>query len=107
MRDLRNKQTVHNVTRQSARRLWHYAILQHERGLPEISEVMWHSSYPIGLWRRGERAGDMRYDLVLRDADGNLHVYYGATEEGLHGPWNELMFQAEDANYWGPDAPES
>src|SRR5205823_6355668 len=30
MRDLRNKTTVHNVTRHSARRLWHYAILQHE-----------------------------------------------------------------------------
>jgi len=26
-------------------------------------------------------------DSVQRDAEGQLHVYYGVTEEGIHGPW--------------------
>jgi hypothetical protein len=107
MRDLRNSSTVHNVTRHSARRLWHYAILQHERGLPEMAEVMWHDTLPIGLWRRGQRAGDMRYDMVLRKPDGSFGLYYGVTEEGLHGPWRDLVLNAESADYWGPDASDN
>ena len=107
MRDLRNKSTVHNVTRHSARRLWHYAILQHERGMPELAELAWHPDEPVGIWRRGQRAGDMRYDLVSRNPDGSLNIYYGVTEEGLHGPWTELVTMAEEANYWGPDPSEN
>lgn len=104
MRDLRNQTTVHNVTRHSARRLWHYAILQHEHGDPAMSEVMWHPDLPIGLWRRGERAGAMRYDVAVREPDGKLSVYYGVTEEGLQGPWRDLIEMAEDAGYEGPDS---
>ncbi len=104
MRDLRNHSTVHNVTRHSARRLWHYAIMQHEHGDPAMSEVAWHSDQAIGIWRRGQRAGDMRYDLVARKPDGTFEVYYGVTEEGLHGLWSELVIMAEQADYWGPEA---
>jgi hypothetical protein len=107
MRDLRNKSTVHNVTRHSARRLWHYAILQHERGAPALAEIAWHPDEAIGIWRRGQRAGDMRYDLVARNPDGGLNIYYGVTEEGLQGPWAELVEMAEQANYWGPDPSEN
>ena len=42
MRDLRDGTTVHNVTRKSARRLWYYAILQHEHGDPSYAEIAWH-----------------------------------------------------------------
>ena len=103
MRDLRNQTTVHNVTRHSARRLWHYAILQHEHGEPALAEVLWHPELPIGLWRRGQRAGAMRYDLVMRRPDGALSIYYGVTEEGLHGPWRDLVLMGEDSGYEGPD----
>jgi hypothetical protein len=104
MRDLRNQTTVHNVTRHSARRLWHYAIMQQEHGGPAMAEVMWHPDAPVGLWRRGDRAGATRYDLVLRLPDNSLSIYYGVTEDGLHGPWLDLLSMAEDADYWGPDA---
>jgi len=30
-------------------------------------------------------------DSVQRDAEGQLHVYYGVTEEGIHGPWREFL----------------
>jgi hypothetical protein len=103
MRDLRNRTTVHNVTRHSARRLWHYAILQHEHGEPALAEVLWHPELPIGLWRRGHRAGAMRYDLVMRRPDGSLSIYYGVTEEGLQGPWRDLVLMSEDSGYVGPD----
>jgi len=38
-------------------------------------------------WKKKRRAGKVRYDFVQRDAEGQLHVYYGVTEEGSHGPW--------------------
>ncbi|MFL5731769.1 MAG: RNA-binding domain-containing protein [Chloroflexia bacterium] len=104
MRDLRNQTTVHNVTRQSARRLWHYAIMQNEHGEPAMAEVMWHPQLPIGIWRRGQRAGAMRSDLVMRQPDGTLLVYYGVTDEGLHSPWQDLVDMAEEAGYEGPDS---
>ncbi|HUP26863.1 MAG TPA: hypothetical protein VM409_00380 [Chloroflexia bacterium] len=106
MRDLRNKSTVHNVTKQSARRLWHYAILQSEHGEPEMAEVLWHQELPIGVWRRNNRAGAMRLDLVSRYPDGSMRIYYGVTEDGLHGPWLELLQLAESAGYEGPKASE-
>ena len=106
MRDLRNMTTVRNVTRQSARRLWHYAIVQHEHGTPQPAEVFWHPQLPVGLWRRGERAGAMRYDLIARYPDGSTRIFYGVTEDGLHGPWREVVSLAEEAGYAGPPPAE-
>ena len=77
-----------------------------EHGEPALAEVMWHPDLPIGLWRRGDRAGALRYDLVMREPEGKLYVYYGVTEEGLHGPWLDLVDMADDATYWGPQPSE-
>ena len=88
MRDLRNSNVVKNVTRQSARRLWHYAITQAEEHPVDASKVEWDGD--IGLLRRREHAGRARYDLVQRE-DGKLRVYYGVTEGGIHGEWARLV----------------
>ena len=88
MRDLRNGNIVKNVTRASARRLWLYAIQQMESNPVKVDKVQWHGD--IGLWRRYERAGEWRYDLVQRD-NGKLRVYYGVTEGGMHGPWQAFL----------------
>ncbi|HKP54621.1 MAG TPA: RNA-binding domain-containing protein [Chloroflexia bacterium] len=106
MQDLRNFQKVHNVTRKSARRLWHYAIVQHDHGAPALSEVLWHAEAPIGLWRQSARAGATRYDLVSRQTDGSLRIFYGVTSDGLHAEWVELIKQAEEAGYQGPEPAE-
>ena len=45
----------------------------------------------IGLWQKYERAGKTRYDMVQRAPDGSLRVYYGVTEEGLHGEWEHFV----------------
>jgi hypothetical protein len=94
MRDLRNGNTVKNVTESSARRLWHYAIQQKENSPVDVKSVEWQGD--IGLLRRYRKSGNIRYDLVQRN-NGNLRVYYGATEGGMQGPWQQFL-DPEDRN---------
>lgn len=93
MRDLRNGSTVRNVTRSSARRLWHYAIIQQEDQTIDENSVQWHGE--IGLIRRYQRGNDVRFDLAQRD-NGQIRVYYGVTDEGMHGPWQVFSDSDED-----------
>jgi hypothetical protein len=88
MRDLRNGNVVKNVTRKSARRLWHYAIAQTEEQPVDASRVEWHGD--IGMLKRREHAGRSRYDLVQRE-NGKQRVYFGVTEDGIHGEWGRLV----------------
>lgn len=89
MRDLRNGSQVHNVTRSSARRLWQYAISRKEKHKLEEGEVTWFGD--MGLWRKYQQGRRTRYDLVQRLPDGTVRVYYGVTEEGIHGPWKSVV----------------
>ena len=89
MKDLRNGNEVRNVSRSSARRLWQYAITQKEQHPVQVDQVNWRGD--IGLWKKKQRAGKVRYDFVQRNAEGQLHVYYGVTEDGIHGPWREFL----------------
>ncbi len=88
VRDLRNGNVVTNVTRKSARRLWHYAISQFEDDELDLGSVQWHGD--IGMIRSYQRAGRERYDLVQRTGD-SVRIYYGVTEDGVRGPWRELL----------------
>jgi hypothetical protein len=90
MRDLRNDNEIKNVTRQSARRLWHYAITQAEDHPMDKSKIEWQGD--IGLYKQRKYAGRKRYDLVQReDKENGLHIYYGVTEDGIHSEWAELV----------------
>lgn len=89
MRDLRNGNMVKNVTRSSARRLWHYAITEKESRPVDPKKVDWDGD--IGIWKTHKRGGVTRYDLVQQTDDGNVRVYYGVTQAGLHGPWEKLV----------------
>lgn len=89
LRDLRNGNVVHNVTRQSARRLWQYALTEHESNGFNINKIDWQGD--IGFWKKYKRGGQKRYDLVQRETDNTLHIYYGVTEDGIHGPWLKLL----------------
>jgi hypothetical protein len=88
MRDLRNNNVVTNVTRKSARRLWHYAITQEEDNPLDPSTVTWQGN--IALLRKQKRGGVTRYDLAQRN-QGKIDVYYGVTEDGMGGPWLDLL----------------
>jgi hypothetical protein len=94
MRDLRNGSVVKNVTRSSARKLWHYAISAKESGVLNPEHVSWQGD--IGLWRKTHKGGTTRYDLVQR-GDGELRVFYGVTEDGIHGAWRRLVESSPDS----------
>jgi hypothetical protein len=88
LRDLRNGNVVKNVTRKSARRLWHYAIAQREAKPLVPDQVQWHGD--IGLWQRRKYRNQVMYDLVQRD-NGSYRVYYGVTDAGVHGEWQQVV----------------
>ncbi len=93
MRDLRNGNQVKNVTRKSARRLWHYAIEQYESDSKlEQAKIAWQGD--LGLLRQLGRVGSRRYDLAQRGPNG-LRVYYGVNDDGIHGPWKDLVGNEE------------
>jgi hypothetical protein len=94
VRDLRQGSTVKNVTRRSARRLWHYAISQKEEYPVNPAQVRWQGD--IGLCKKRTRSGQVRYDLVQRMPDGSLRAYYGVTEEGIDGEWKTLVGNGSD-----------
>ncbi len=94
LRDLRNGNVVKNVTRSSARKLWHYAISQH-RQLPEDKSkapITWYGD--LGLLRREKRGNRYRYNLVQRTPKG-LRFFYGVTEDGIHGDWKRVVGEPE------------
>jgi hypothetical protein len=92
MKDLRNGNVVRNVTRSSARKLWRYAITEHETTPVQESQVQWSSEdNRIGVWKSSQRAGKVRYDLVQRMPDGQFQVYYGVTEDGIDGAWRVFL----------------
>jgi hypothetical protein len=90
MRDLRNGNEVKNVTRVSARRLWHYAITEFDQLPPDLSKtkIQWQGRYGLlGVQRQGK---NVRYNFVERTAKG-FRLYFGVTEDGIHGHWKELV----------------
>lgn len=94
MRDLRNGNVVKNVTRTSARRLWHYAITEFAKLPPDLqhASIQWNGD--LGLVRRHKQGNITRYDLVQRTPDG-YRYYFGVTDDGIRGPWKRLV-GAED-----------
>lgn len=86
--DLRNGNIVKNVTRKGARKLWSYAIEQHEDHPLDPNKVTWKGD--IGLVKVEKRARKMRYDLALRE-NGNTRVFYGVTEDGMDGRWSTFL----------------
>jgi len=89
VKDLRNGNVVRNVTRESARKLWRYAITQKETNPVVAEKVKWIGD--VGLWQKRKRAGKTRYDFVQRMPDGSIEVYYGVTEEGIEGIWRKFL----------------
>lgn len=88
VKDLRNGNLIKNVTRASARKLWHYAILQVEKGPPSSSKIKWQGN--IALLDRRTKDNYVWYDLAMKDARG-IHIYYGVTDSGLNDEWLKLV----------------
>ncbi|MGF1506809.1 MAG: RNA-binding domain-containing protein [Anaerolineae bacterium] len=92
VRDLRNGNIVRTVPRQSARKLWHYAILEVEDNPVDPDQLEWHDD--IALVKSYHVAGRKRYDLAMRHK-GRLRVFYGVTDDGIqdgvHDVWRDLL----------------
>jgi hypothetical protein len=88
VRDLRNGNLINNVTRSSARKLWHYAILQQEKGPLAASQIKWRGN--VALLDKRTKDNYVWYDLALKD-DKGIHIYYGVTDSGLNEEWLELV----------------
>lgn len=100
VRDLRNRRVVRNVTRQSARRLWRYAILQIEDHIPSRAEVRWDERDDrFGFWKGYRQPEGMRrYNLIYREpATGQpeggerLRIFFGVTEDGIDERWRAVL----------------
>jgi hypothetical protein len=93
MRDLRNGNMVKNVTKSSARRLWHYAITRYNEIAPRLDQIkiQWNGEYGmIGVRKQGKT---LLFDFIQRTEDG-YRFFFGVTEDGIHGPWK--AFNAEE-----------
>jgi hypothetical protein len=89
IRDLRNGIVTANVTRESARRLWQYAINEREKHPVDEGHIRWKGDY--GFWKvyrpsRGER----RYNLAYRGG-GQLRIFYGVGDDGLDDRWRAVL----------------
>jgi hypothetical protein len=102
VRDLRNRRVVRNVTRESARRLWRYAILQVEEHIIEPSEIRWDDrDGRFGFWKGYRQPEGMRrYNLIYREPAGQrgqgeqgerLRIFFGVTEDGIDERWRAVL----------------
>lgn len=95
MRDLRNGNMVKNVTKSSARRLWHYAITSFSELPADLNQagIQWQGN--LGLIRTQKQGKGARYDLVQRTPE-RYRFYFGVTEDGIHGQWKGLVGQEDE-----------
>jgi hypothetical protein len=94
MRDLRNGNKVKNVTRSSARRLWHYAISRYQEMATNIDQTVTLWQGDLGLARKYKQGKTTMYDLVQRTPDG-YRYFFGVTPDGIHGPWKGITNEEE------------
>jgi len=93
MRDLRNGNIVKNVTRGSARRLWHYAIIAYSEIADKLDEINIQWQGDIGLVRRRKQGKSDLFDFIQNTPQG-YRFFFGVTHDGIHGPWK--VFEGED-----------
>ena len=94
VRDLRNGNVVKNVTEQSARKLWHYAIKQYADLPSDLSQAKVDWKGDLGVLREYTQFKQRRFDLVQKGGE-KQRFFYGVTEDGIHGNWNELVGNGE------------
>ena len=94
VRDLRNGNVVKNVTEKSARKLWHYAIKQYAELPTDIKKAKVEWKGDLGLLREYSQFKQTRYDFIQK-VNGSHRFYYGVTEDGIHGGWNDFVKNGE------------
>lgn len=89
MRDLRTGATTGDVTLNTPRGLWQYAIRQASGKAVQRGHVRWQGNR--GFWKtRKSRSGEVQYNLVLME-DGRMRFFYGVSDQGLDDLWREVI----------------
>ncbi|HET8522696.1 MAG TPA: hypothetical protein VFL82_05645, partial [Thermomicrobiales bacterium] len=89
LRDLRNSKVIHNVRRDTTRRIWRYAIEQHETTPLNENGIRWQGDR--GFWKTyTPRGGDRRFNLVARAPDG-IRIFYAVGEDALDDEWQAVL----------------
>ena len=91
LRDLRNGNVVKNVTQKSARKLWHQAISRYSKLPEDLSKVDIQWQGDMGILERHKRGKSIYFDLVQRKPDGTYRTFFGVTEDGIHGAWEQVV----------------
>jgi hypothetical protein len=94
MRDLRNGNIVKNVTRASARRLWHYAITAYGEVADKLDQIDVQWEGDIGMIRHRKRGKSDLFDFVQHSPAG-YRFFFGVTPDGIHGPWKIFIGEEE------------
>jgi len=95
VRDLRNGNVVKNVTQKSARKLWHQAIVLYNKLPTDLAQadIQWQGD--LGLIEQIKIGKGLRYNLVQRTPE-RTRFYFGVTDDGIHGAWNQLIGEEEN-----------
>jgi hypothetical protein len=89
LRDLRNGSITEDVTTETKRPIWRYAIQQRENRTVDPGHIRWNGDR--GFWKvyRPNR-GEKRYNLALRDGD-EVRLFYAVGEDGLTEEWRAVI----------------
>lgn len=95
VRDLRNGNLVKNVTVQSARKLWQYAINKYLQDIKflQSKDSRWEGNF--SLIRKTNMGNVLRFDLALRDGE-TLRLFYGVTADGIQSDWHIVTDEHEN-----------
>ncbi|HMN11432.1 MAG TPA: ATP-binding protein, partial [Bellilinea sp.] len=94
VRDLRNGNLVKNVTVQSARKLWQYAINKYTQDIKQLNSSEAHWEGNLSLIRKTNMGNVPRFDLAIRDGE-TLRLFYGVTAEGIHEDWSKVTGETD------------
>lgn len=94
MRDLRNGNVVKNVTRTSARRLWHYGITSYEEVASKIDQMNLRWEGTRAILKKHKQGKIILYDFIQKTPHG-IRYFFGVTEDGIQGPWKSLIGESE------------
>jgi PHP family Zn ribbon phosphoesterase len=89
LHDLRHEEIIRNVTGDTGRRLWRYAIEQFDDLDASLAATRWDGDYGFVKSYR-PRGGERRYNLAYRGG-GEIRVFYGVSDEDIHDGWRAVL----------------
>ncbi len=87
--DLRHEEIIRNVTPDTGRRLWRYAIEQFDDLDAALAATRWDGDYGFVKSYR-PRGGERRYNIAYRGG-GEIRVFFGVSDEDLPDGYRDVI----------------